>query len=40
VERNSLVEAESIAEAALLSEDLWEDQLVFLEKRKPRFRGK
>jgi enoyl-CoA hydratase len=34
----SRVEAESITEAAFLSEDLKEGQLAFLEKRKPQFK--
>ncbi len=33
-------EAESITEAAFLSDDLKEGRLAFLEKRKPKFKGK
>ncbi|MCP4623888.1 MAG: hypothetical protein GY850_10195 [bacterium] len=33
-------EADSITEAAFLSDDVKEGQLAFLEKRKPKFRGK
>ena len=39
-DESSTVEAESIAEAAFLSEDLKEGQLAFFEKRSPKFRGK
>jgi len=39
-DENSTAEAESIAEAAFLSEDLKEGQLAFFEKRSPKFRGK
>ena len=37
---NCQKEAESITEAAFLSEDLKEGRLAFLEKRKPKFRGR
>jgi enoyl-CoA hydratase/carnithine racemase len=37
---HSQKEAESITEAAFLSEDLKEGRLAFLEKRKPNFQGK
>ena len=39
-DETSREEAESLAEAAFLSEDLKEGQLAFLEKRRPRFNGK
>lgn len=38
--KSDLTEAESITEAAFLSEDLKEGRQAFMEKRKPRFRGK
>jgi enoyl-CoA hydratase/carnithine racemase len=38
--KNNIQEAESITEAAFLSEDLEEGRLAFLEKRKPNFKGK
>jgi len=40
LDESSTVEAESITEAAFLSEDLKEGQSAFFEKRSPRFRGK
>ena len=40
LDESSTVEAESITEAAFLSEDLKEGQAAFFEKRSPRFRGK
>jgi len=39
-DKNSLKEAESIAQASFLSEDLKEKQKAFIEKRKIDFKGK
>ena len=38
-DESSTTEAESITEAAFLSDDLKEGQLAFFEKRKPKFKG-
>ena len=38
--QNSIQEAESLVEGTFLSEDLKEGRLAFLEKRKPKFKGK
>jgi enoyl-CoA hydratase/carnithine racemase len=40
LDENGLAEAQSITEAAFLSEDLQEGRRAFIEKRKPSFRGK
>ena len=39
-DKSSLQEAESITEAAFLSDDIREGQMAFLEKRNPQFKGK
>ena len=40
LDESSTAQAESITEAAFLSEDLKEGQLAFFEKRRPKFKGK